>query len=206
MQGAENLVVGSALNPAGSATMIYFGMNYSLGLHHHYKQINRLKILIGGLYDIDLGFKFKTQNVNNYLNVDLATNLNLSGVAMYDIIFFRRVLGFQLAVQSPVIGYMFVPRAGASYYEMLDLGNLSGTTHFSSLHNKRGIMGTLSIDIPFNQSVWRIGLRYYGLKYSAYEMVFLREEVSLMIGTTLDIATFAGRKNKAPKNFISTNQ
>lgn len=206
MQSAENLLVGSALNPAGSATMIYLGMNYSWGLHYHYKQFNRLKILIGGLYDIDLGFKFKTHNVNNYLNVDLATNLNLSGVAMYDIIFFQRVLRFQLAVQSPVIGYMFVPKAGASYYEMLQLGNLSGTTHFSSLYNKRGIQGTFSIDIPFRQSIWRIGLSYHGLKYSANEMVFIRDEMSLMIGTTLDIATFAGRKNNAPKNFISTNE
>ena len=101
---------------------------------------------------------------------------------------------------------MFVPRAGASYYEMLELGNLSGTTHFSSLHNKRGIQGTFSIDVPFSQSIWRIGLSYHGLKYSANEMVYIREEMSLMIGTTLDIATFAGRKNKAPKYFISTNQ
>ncbi len=205
-QNSQNLFIGSALNLPRSALMYYFEMNYSCGLHYHYRQLNSIKVLIGGLCDVDFGFKNIERNVNNPINIDLSTNLNLSGVAIYDIVFFRTDLRLQLAVQSPVIGYMFVPKVGASYYEMFQLGNLSGTTHFSSLHNKRGIQANFSIDVPFSRSIWRIGLNYNRLKYSANEMVFNRDEMSLMIGTTHDIATFAGRNKKAPKNFISTNE
>ena len=206
MQRSENLVVGIALNPSNSASMIYTGLNYSCGLHYHFRPIKNLQLLTGGLLDFDCGFKYLERNVNNPINVDLSTNINLSGFAMYNIYFMRRNMSFQMSVQSPILGCMFVPMGGASYYELFELGNLSGTTHFSSLHNKQGIHGTLTVDIPFNKCVWRFGFGYKGLKYAANEMVFNRNEMSLLIGKTFDIAVFAGKKNKAPSNFISTNE
>lgn len=204
MQSKLNMATGLLLNPASTASMIYFGMNYGWGLQYHFQQFYGLQLWAGGLCDLDLGFKEIERNVNNPINLDLSTNLNLTGLASYDLHLRRRNLKIQLAVQSPLIGCMFVPNGGASYYEMFELGNLTDAIHFSSLHNKRGLNGTFSLDVPFNYSTWRFGIGFKSLKYSANDLVFKRNELSLLIGTTFDFAKFAGRKNKAPKNFIST--
>jgi len=202
-QSKLNLTGALAFNPTNTASMLYFGANYGWGLHYHFRPLEQLQLLAGGLIDIDFGFKNIPRNVNNPVNVDLATNLNLSGLAIYIIQTRKRLLKLQLSAQSPIFGYMFVPKVGSSYFEMFSLWNLTGATHITSIHNKRGINGTFSIDVPFNYSTWRLGFRYEKLKCTANDLVFKKEEISLLIGTTFDVAKFSGRKNVAPKNFIN---
>ena len=206
LQKNLKFVGGIALNPTLTASMTYAGINYELGTNYHFQPIYGLRLRVGGNWDFDLGSKMIARNINNPVNIDLATNLNLTGAASYNFPFCKRMLGLQLAVQTPLLGCMFVPLGGASYYEMFDLWNLTNTTHFSSLHNKRGITSTFSVDVPFNTWTLKVGMRYQGLKYAANDMVFRRNELSLLIGTRFDVITFAGRKNKPPKNFISTNE
>lgn len=199
-------VGGLALNPSGSASMMYAAFNYDFAIFHHFTSINGLKLMAGGSWDVDFGYKMISRNINNPVNIDLATNLNFSGVAKYDIRLFKRNLGLQLTVQSPMIGCMFVPRGGASYYEMFDLHNLDNTLHFSTLHNKQGINGTISCIIPLKTITLNLGVKYQGLKYAANDMVFKRNEFSFLIGTRFDVIKFSGRNKKAPSNFISINQ
>jgi len=201
-----SLFGGIAQNPSKSASMTYLGINFAWGMHYHFRPIKGLQLLAGGLWDMDFGFKTISRNVNNPVNMDMATNLNLSGIAMYNFSIRKRELRVQLALQSPIIGCMFIPESGASYYEMFDLGNLTNTTHFSSLHNKRGIRQTLTLDIPFKRSTWRLGISSEALKYTANDMVFKRNDYSLVLGYSYDLFIFSGRKNRAPHNFISTNE
>lgn len=205
-QYSSDLTVGVTLNPTATAMILYYERNYGRGFHYHLKPQNDTQILLGGVMDLELGFKQNSRNINNPFAIDLSTNLNLSGILMHDFILFKRTMQLQLKLETPLLGSMFVPLQGSSYYEMFLLGDLSNTLHFSSLHNKIGINETISLDIPFNHSVWRIGMNYHNLKYKANDMVFRRTEFSLIAGTTFDFVTFAGRKNKAPKNFISTKE
>lgn len=205
LQNKLKLNAGLLLNPANTASMMYIGINEGWGLEYHFEPLNGLKLSAGGLWDIDFGFKDLERNVNNPINIDLATNLNITGIAGYDIQLRKKVLKLQLAIQCPLFGYLFVPSGGASYYDMFELGNLTNTLHFSSLYNKRGINQTYSIEVPFNRSIWRFGFGFDYLKYSANNMVFVKNEFRILTGITFDMATFAGRKNKAPMNFISTN-
>jgi len=200
------LLGGIAQNPSKSASMIYLGTNFSWGMHYHFRPAKGIQLLVGGLWDMDFGFKTISRNVNNPVNMDLATNFNLSGIAMYNFSFLKRDLRLQLALQTPLVGYMFVPESGASYYEMFDLGNLTNTTHFSSLHNRRDFRQTLTLDVPFKHSTLRVGLSSETLKYTANDLVFKRNEFSFVFGYTYDLLIFSGRKNKAPHNFISTNE
>lgn len=205
MRSKLSLSAGLMLNPSSSSSMTYIGVNHGWGLQYHWRPKKGLQVLVGGLWDVDFGFKNVARNANNPVNIDLATNLNLSGTVLYDIQTRKRVLRLKLAVETPLFGYMFVPQGGASYYEMISLGNLTDAFHFSSIHNKRGLNRTLSIEVPLNRSTWRFGFGFNNLKYSANHLVFVRKEYNLLIGTTFDVATFAGTKNKAPRNFISTN-
>lgn len=204
-QSRGNFMGGIGLNPAHTASIIYMGCNFGWGLYYHFRPHKKLQFLVGGLCDLDFRFKYLERNVNNPANVDLATNLNLSSIARYDFRFLKRNFRLQMAIESPIVGCMFVPRSGASYYEMFELWNLNETIHLSSLHNKRGLKSKFSIDIPFNKCTWRIGAGYNTLKYKANNVVFQRNEISILAGLTFDIATFSGRKNVPPNNFKSTN-
>ncbi len=205
-QSILNLQAGILLNKPVTSDMMYMGANYGWGMCYHLNPVKGLKVLVGGLWDIDFGFKDMERNVNNPVNLDISTNLNLTALARYAIPLRRKTLQLQLSLQTPVIGYMFGPKAGASYYEMFDLGNLTDAFHFSSLYNKRGLNSALTVDVPFNRSVWRFGLKMNTLRYSANNLVFDRNDFGLLVGTTFDSFSFAGRKNKAPKNFISTQE
>ena len=206
MQSKFQLEGGILLNPPQTSSMTYLAMDYSWGMHYHFRPMKGLKLLVGGTWDAGVGYKDVPRNVNNPGNIDLATNLNLSGIALYDIPLSRRTLRLQLAVETPLIGWMYVPLAGASYYEMFSLGNLSGISHFSSVFNKRGINPKLTVDVPFKQSVWRVGFGIQKLQYTANNMVFDKTEMSVIIGTTFDMAGFGGRMRKAPANFISPGE
>jgi hypothetical protein len=206
IQTKFNVGTGIALNPQMSSDMLYLGANYGWGMQYHFAPFHGFRFLAGGLLDLDFGMKNVERNINNPVNLDMSTNLNLTGVAKYDIPLRHKTLKLQLALQTPILGYMFVPKAGASYFEMFELGNLTDAFHFSSLYNKRGLNSIFSIDVPFNRTVWRFGIKAFDMRYEANNMVFNRNEYSLLIGTTFDTFNFGGRKNKAPANFISPNE
>jgi hypothetical protein len=201
-----SLLAGKVHNPPYSASMSYFGFNYGWGLRYHLKPMAKLRVQLGGLWDLDFMFKYLARNVNNPVNVDLGTNLNAFGSATYDISLFRKEMKVKLDLKSPVLGCMFVPYSGASYYEMFGLGNLDNVVHFSSLHNKRGLDANLMLEIPFHRSLLRVGIGYETMKWSANDLVFKRNNLSFKIASVFDFATFAGRKKRAPSNFISPNE
>jgi len=201
-----SLLAGKAYNPPHTASMSYFGVNYGWGMRCHLQPINRFRVQLGGLWDLDFMFKYLARNVNNPVNVDLGTNLNVSGSATYDISLFRKNMKLKLDVKSPVLGCMFVPYSGASYYEMFGLGNLDNILHFSSLHNKRGVDANLMLEIQLRSTVWRVGLGYESMKWEANDLIFKRNNLSLKIASVFDFATFAGHKKRAPSNFISPNE
>jgi hypothetical protein len=206
IQTKFNIETGITLNPRITSDLLYVGANYGWGLQYHFAPFHGFRFLAGGLWDLDFGLKDVERNINNPVNLDMSTNLNLTGVAKYDISLRHKTLRLKLALQTPIMGYMFVPKAGASYFEMFDLGNLTDAFHFSSLYNKRGINSVFSIDVPFNNSVWRFGIKAFDMRYEANNMVFNRNEYSFLIGTTFDTFNFGGRKNKAPANFITPNE
>jgi hypothetical protein len=206
MQNKLGFSSGLMLNPTGNSALTYLGTNYGWGVNYHIRLEKGIRILAGGLWDIDFGFKYMARNVNNPVNVDLSTNLNLAGLLQYDIPTHRRTMRLEMTLQTPIIGCMYVPLGGASYYDMFELGSFTNAIHASNLFNKRGLVQTYAISIPFNQVVWRFGLRLNNLIYKANNMVFTKNEYSLLIGTTFDAIHFGGQKKPAPQNFISTNE
>jgi hypothetical protein len=202
----SSTIISLNLNPTSTSSMLYLGTEYGLGGYYHIKPLSDMQLLLGGVWDVNVGLKSVSRNVNNPYSLDIATNLNVSVIARYDIYTEIRRYRVHWLLQSPVIGGMFVPRAGASYYEIFSLGNSSETVHFSALHNKRGLRQLISVEVPFRRSMWNFGISSLNLKYTANDMVFVMKEASLVVGTTFDFASFKGSSRKAPKNFISTNE
>jgi hypothetical protein len=198
-------LVGIALNPAFTAQMTYMGADYSWGMHYHLTPIRNLQILVGGNVSADFALKSLSRNVNNPVNVDLATNLNFSAEAAYDIQFWRRTFRLKYSFETPIVGCMFAPVGGSSYYEMFELGNLDNSIHVSSLHNKQGYDSALRIDVPFRHSTWQFGISSSSLTYKANDLVFNTSKYSLEIAWVYDLYIFRGFKNQPPRGFINSN-
>lgn len=193
-------------NPENTAAMLYMGVDYSWGMYYRFKPLSKLQVLAGGNATLDFGYKYLSRNVNNPINVDLWSDINFSGKLRYDIPIRRWPIRINYEIEVPVLGCMFVPEAGASYYEIFGPGNLSNTFHLSSLHNKLGQRSKLSVDFPMKHSTWQLGLNVFELKYKANEMVFIQNRFSLQLGWKYNFFVFSGRKNVAPDNFISADK
>ena len=54
-QSKFGLFAAIALNPTSTASMIYAGFNYDWGLHYHFRPMEGLQLLAGGVCDFDFG-------------------------------------------------------------------------------------------------------------------------------------------------------
>ena len=138
--------------------------------------------------------------------MDAALDLGFSGIANYDFSLWRKKFTVSFQLEFPLLGMMYVPMQGASYYEMFTGGDLSNTLHFSSLHNRLARTSGLKLEIPAKNSTWYVGVSTSKLKYEANDMFFKQNNYNFNVGYTYDLYIFRGRKNLPPANFISVKQ
>jgi len=199
-----NLNAGLASNDPQSATFTYIGGNVGSGVQAHFKPIRNVQVLLGGVWDAEMGVKIYSREVNNAANIDLATNLNLSATLRYDLPLWKNHIRLQADVRSPLLGLMFVPVRGESYSEIYYLRSYENLVHFTSLHNKNGLNIRYLVQIPLKNSILNIGFQTDYLKYAANNMVFRRNIMSMQVGASCDLIQFGGRKNRAPAHFVSS--
>lgn len=198
------LQIGSALHPSENNSMLFFNTNYTFGVNYHFRPSQKLMILVGGSWDIDLGGKYISRNINNPFSLDLYTNINVTAEAQYKFSLWKQHLKVQYGVQTPLIGCMFVPTLGVSYYELFSLNNMKDAFHFSSLHNRLAWSQYFNLHIPLNHITLCAGVQHDYLQYSANDLVFHKKNLSFQFGTVFDLYYFKGKKNKTPGNFRSS--
>lgn len=194
--------LGTATHPSRNNSMQFFNVNYMFGVNYHFRPMDKLMVLAGGSWDIDVGGKYLARNVNNPFSLDLFTNLNATAGVQYLFNLWKQDFRVQYGAQMPLFGCMFVPMQGITYYELFMLNNLSTAFHFSSLHNKIGWSHYVNLDIPTKISTFRVSIMHDYLKYSANEMVFRKSGLTFSVGTVVDLYVFSGKKREVPANFI----
>lgn len=196
-------IVAQTVNPRSTASITWVGANASWGVQYYYRQFEDILLLGGANVDADFAYKMNSRNVNNPINIDLAANLNLTLGGSYYIHTKNRILQLNAGFEFPLMGCMFVPYPGFSYYEMYSTKSYMEAVHFSFLHNKQGLKQFFSIDVPFKHSTWTFGVRKYDMKYKADEQVYSYSDFTFMVGVTYDRIEFSGRKTNIPEFFIS---
>lgn len=131
--------------------------NWNYGLHYHFPITSNFKLLAGGLADLNGGFVYNLRNTNNPASARAYINLDASGMAIWDLRIKNYPLTLRYQINLPLMGVMFSPHYGQSYYEIFSLGNSSGVVKFTSLHNQPSLRQMLTVDFRVGRGKMRLG-------------------------------------------------
>jgi hypothetical protein len=109
-------------NPAGTASYYGARLAYDAGWHYHYSPLTGLDLKGGALIGADLGFLYNDRNGNNPAQGYFDAGLSLSAGANYSFSLRRLPLRAGYQADLPMIGLMFCPEFGESYYEISQNG------------------------------------------------------------------------------------
>ena len=77
-------------------------------------------------------------------------------MAVWDVKVKRYPIRLRYQLNVPVMGVMFSPHYGQSYYEIFSLGNAAGVVKFTSLHNQPSLRQMLTADLPVGRMKMRL--------------------------------------------------
>ncbi|MBO7137465.1 MAG: DUF3316 domain-containing protein [Bacteroidaceae bacterium] len=109
-------------NPAGTADYIGGRLAYDAGWHYHYSPLSNLDLKGGAMVGTDLGFLYNSRNGNNPAQGHFSIDLSLSAGADYSFRLWRLPMRAGYQADLPMIGMMFSPEFGESYYEISQQG------------------------------------------------------------------------------------
>lgn len=155
-------------------------INWNYGLHYQFRITENFKILAGGLADFNGGFIYNLRNTNNPASARAYINLDASGMAIWHTRIGSCPLILRYQVNVPVMGVMFSPHYGQSYYEIFTLGHTSGVVQFTSLHNQPSVRQMASADFPVGRVKMRLSYlcdlqqsKVNDIKTHTYSQVFM---------------------------------
>lgn len=144
-------------NISQTARMYYGLINWSYALHYQFRINKRLKILAGPMLDLNGGVIYNEHNSNNPAQAKAYGNITASAMAIYKFHIKDYPLTLRYQANLPLIGIMFSPEYGESYYEIFSLKNGGKNVVFTSLHNTPSLRQIVTLDFPIRRTIMRVG-------------------------------------------------
>ena len=136
----------------------------------------------GWMGDLNLGFIYDERNSNNPAQVCLSMQLGPSLAALCRTHLGKAKLHFRYEVSVPLVGIMFSPNYGQSYYEIFSLGNYDHNAVVTTVASAPSLRQMLTVDFRLLHTTWRVG--YLG-DYQQAEVNHLKQHFythSFLIG------------------------
>ncbi len=131
-----------------------------LGYHYNWTPVPGLRLMAGGQVGGGLGFQYNTRNGNNPAQARMDVALSASLLAIYKFRLGRLPLTARLQTDAPLVGAMFTPNYGQSYYELFSLGHYDHNVRFTHPGNAPSVSWLMTLDVPVATAVVRLG--YWG--------------------------------------------
>lgn len=172
--------LGYTHNKADNNNTLSMLANWNYGLHRRFPITHNFRLLAGGVADLNGGFVYNMRNGNNPAQARAYANLDASGGFLWDLRLARRPLQLRYQLNVPLLGVMFMPEYGQSYYEIFSLGHAGGVVNFTSLHNQPSLRQIISADYPVGPLKMRLAYIWdaqqahvNGIKTHTYSHVFM---------------------------------
>ena len=167
-------------NRSGNGGEIAGAYTFSYGVHYNWNFFDgSLNIKAGAQADVNVGFLYNTRNSNNPAQARLSLTLSPSA-ATYRFRLWQHNYSLRYELSVPLMGLMFSPNYGQSYYEIFSRGNYDHNivpTTFGSTPSLRQI---LTFDFSLGRTTLRLGYmgdfqqaRVNNLKYHSYSNMLL---------------------------------
>ncbi|MCC8145713.1 MAG: DUF3316 domain-containing protein [Bacteroidales bacterium] len=197
-----DLEIAKTSNPSKTAKDYMGSIKYAFGLHHKFQPIKNLFLFGGFQAEALLGGIYNTRNGNNPATGKAHININLSGLASYNLNIKGQPFLVRYQLNIPFIGAFFSPHFGQSYYE-IGLGVDESIVHFASLHNYQSMNNLLSVDIPIYNCTVRLAYSNWVYQTVINDLNTKIISNSFYLGFSRNIYSISGkRSNKYMKPFF----
>ncbi|WP_294628583.1 DUF3316 domain-containing protein [uncultured Bacteroides sp.] len=170
-------------------------VNWNYGLHYQFRLTDNFKLLAGGLLDVNGGFVYNLRNTNNPASARAYLNLDASGMAIWHLKIRRYPMVLRYQVNLPVMGALFSPHYGQSYYEIFSLGNAGGVVKFTSLHNQPSLRQMFTADLPIGDVKMRFSYLADWQQYKANNIRTHAYSHVFMVGVVKELYRIRSRKD-----------
>lgn len=169
-------------NPVKNNVLYAIRLEGGWGAHYIWKWSPQgVQIILGPYVSLDNTVKYQVRNVNKPISVDAALHTMVQAGVNYAFAGKKTTYRLCYLVRANVIGVDFMPDYWESYYELSQM--VQGKIRCAGMWNHRVVQQELTLDMQFPHSTWRLGIAHEYNEYGEKNMMFSREQVSVIVGT-----------------------
>lgn len=151
----------STKDRSGNISLLEGTYNFYLARYYNLRPTRHLRLQLGAAANARLGFVYNLTSSNNPAQLRSAINIMPSATAAYDFNISRQRFTARYELQLPLIGVMFSPNYGQSYYEIFARGNYDRNIVPTTFISAPTFRQAASIDWYYSRK-WALRLAYLG--------------------------------------------
>ena len=148
----------NATDRSGDGSEVAGLYTFSYARHYNWQLMGgRLHVKAGGMADLNLGAIYNTRNQNNPAQMRLSMMVAPSAVAICPFRVKRLRCSARYELSVPLVGVMFSPNYGQSYYEIFSRGNYDHNVVPVTVFSAPSMRHLLTLDLKWKKTTYRLG-------------------------------------------------